>query len=267
MRTMFDSVTPAAIPPTAELVGGYIDGAFAWPASAWSRFPRSVQVHIAVFASTNAGHVLDVERGNASPAEAPGWVARRRLAGADPSVYCDLSTWPAVIAAFLNAGVPQPHYWIAHYGGGRDVPLGAVALQYAQPPESGGAYDVSTVASWWPGVDQGGTVTTPDAGDSEIIALLAGNSRVRMPDGASRNLFDIGYDLTQRLIDVHALLVGQGTAIDALGQLNPTALEQDLKAVLMSLGWTPPPTAQQTATAVVGLLQQHLAATVLPTSG
>lgn len=162
-RLMYDSVTPGSIPQSAAMVAGYVDGRYAWSAEGWARFPHAVHVPIAVFASTNAGVVLDVETGDATPAQAPGWVQRRRAAGVDPSVYCNTSVWPSVRAAFTSAGVAQPHYWVAAYpGGGAVIPSGAIAHQYADPLTSGGNFDLSVVADYWPGVDQGGIVELTD---------------------------------------------------------------------------------------------------------
>jgi hypothetical protein len=153
MRIMYDSVTPSAIPTNAALVAGYVDGRYAWSGAEWARFPHSVKVRIATRASTNDGHVLDVEQGDATPTQATRWVVMRRAAGVDPSVYCNASTWPSVRAAFESAGVAPPHYWIAHYDGLTAIPSGAVAKQYNDPPRSGGNYDISAVADYWPGID------------------------------------------------------------------------------------------------------------------
>lgn len=165
-RTMYDSVNWAAIPANAQMVAGYLaPSSFAWPAAAWARFPNAVKVQIAVRASTNAGQVLDVESGDATPAQAPGWVAMRRAANppVDPTVYCSASAWPTVQAAFASAGLAQPHYWIASYpGGGAVIPSGAVAHQYADPNSgSGGDWDLSVVADYWPGVDPISTPVLP----------------------------------------------------------------------------------------------------------
>jgi hypothetical protein len=150
MRTFYDAITPANIPATAQGVAGYIDGRYAWKAADWARFPHAVKVRIAVFSSTNDGHVLDVEPGCSTPANAPGWVQRRRKAGVDPTVYCSLSQWPVVRAAFAAAKVAQPHWWVAAYpGNGPNLYPGAVAHQYANP----GPVDISVVADYWPGVD------------------------------------------------------------------------------------------------------------------
>lgn len=159
MRTMYDSVTPGNIPADAQMVAGYVDGAYAWSAADWARFPAAVHVPIAVFPSTNDGVVLDVEQGDATPQQAPGWVQMRRAAGVDPTVYCSESAWPAVQAAFKAAGVAQPHYWVAAYPGeGAVVPAGAVAHQY----QDAGPYDLSVVVDYWPGVDTQEADLTPE---------------------------------------------------------------------------------------------------------
>lgn len=157
-RTMYDSTNPNDIPLDAQLVAGYINGTYTWPQSGWDRFPNAVHVPIATQAYVNDGVVLDVEQFDATPAQGPDWVLRRRNAGIDPTVYCSLSVWPFVRAAFQTAGVPEPHYWIARYDNVAQLIPGAVAKQYINPPTSGGHYDLSIVADFWPGID-GGTVS------------------------------------------------------------------------------------------------------------
>lgn len=173
MRTMYDSVNPENIPTSATLVAGYVDGLYRWSDADWARFPNSIHVRIACFASTNDGVVLDVETGDATPAQAPGWVQRRRAVGIDPTIYCNTTIWPQVVAAFINAGVPQPHYWIAAYPGiGPTLYAGSVAHQYADP----GPYDLSVVADYWPGVDPipaPNTPPVPHRKDSDVIEYLA----------------------------------------------------------------------------------------------
>jgi hypothetical protein len=152
-REMYDSVTAKDIPSWAALVGGYVSGPYKWKPADWAMFPNAVHVPIATQANVNDGVVLDVERGDATPEQAPGWVERRRAAGIDPTVYCSLSVWDEVKRAFEAAHVPQPHYWIAHYDGADILPVGTVAKQYINPPNSGGHYDRSIVADYWPGID------------------------------------------------------------------------------------------------------------------
>jgi murein L,D-transpeptidase YcbB/YkuD len=68
----------------------------------------------------------------------------------DPTVYCSLSAWPTVRAAFAAAHVAEPHWWIAAYpGNGPNLYPGSIAHQYANP----GLVDISVVADHWPGVD------------------------------------------------------------------------------------------------------------------
>lgn len=162
MRTMYDSTNAGSIPLGVEMVAGYVDGAYRWIDADWARFPDAIKVRIACFASTNDGQVLDVESGCAAPHEAPGWVTRARARGVDPTVYMSASAWSAVRAAFVDAGVAEPHYWVAHYDNVIVIPPGAVAKQYANEPLAGGHFDLSVVADHWPGIDTEGGVLDMD---------------------------------------------------------------------------------------------------------
>ena len=165
-RTMYDAVTPSAIPDGAAMVAGYVNGTYANLLALRARFPHALLVGISVTAEADDGQVLDVETGDATPSEAPGWVVRRRAAGVDPTVYCNASTWPSVQAAFTDAHVAAPHYWIADYDGNPTIPAGAVAKQYA----SNDNYDTSAVATYWPGVDPTPEDTVPlTAQDQAVI--------------------------------------------------------------------------------------------------
>lgn len=163
MRTMYDSTAPLLLPSWAQMVAGYVDGRFAWPASGWARFAHVPTVQIAVSAATNAGTCLDVERYDAFPWEAPGWCQRRRAAGVTPSVYVSASLWAATRTEFQSRGVAEPYWWVADWDDQPNLPAGAIAHQYTHPPASGGDFDVSVCADFWPGVDLaagdvGGTV-------------------------------------------------------------------------------------------------------------
>jgi hypothetical protein len=165
-RTMYDAVTVANIPAGALMVAGYVDGRYANLAAMRARFPHALIVPIAVRASTNDGLVLDIETGDATPAEGPGWVTMRRAAGVDPTVYCNTSTWPAVKEAFASAGVAPPHYWVAQYDGNPAIPAGAVAKQYSSP----GPFDISSVADHWPGIDKGAVDMALTTTDGDLVA-------------------------------------------------------------------------------------------------
>ena len=147
---MYDSTNVTSLPTDGDLYAGYVGGN--WPTynAMVLRFPNKVHVSIAVNASENA-QVLDVETGDATPAQAPAWIQRQRAAGRDPSVYCNTSTWGDVKTACQAAGVPLPHWWEAHWDKIPTLSSGSVAKQYDHDIPPG--YDVSVVADYWPGVD------------------------------------------------------------------------------------------------------------------
>lgn len=154
-RRMYDSANLDGIPSDASMVAYYVDGRYgvSTEPEMRRRWPAAVLVPISAVGS-NAGIVGDVETGDLTPAGSVDWVLMRRAAGVTPSLYCNRSTWPAVRAAFGYRLVAEPSYWIAAYDGVRVIPSGAVAKQYADPAAgSGGDYDVSIVADYWPGID------------------------------------------------------------------------------------------------------------------
>lgn len=175
-RIMWDSVNARSIynqTRNPQMVAGYVDKIVLqpWSQADWDLFPSAVKVQIVKKASSNFGHVLDVEPGDATPAQAPGWVKMRREAGlSTPTIYCNLSTWPSVQQAFRDQGVAQPLYWIAKYDDVKNFPvlngITAIAKQYhGNDPAN---YDLSYVADFWPGVD-GVANMALDAGDKAYI--------------------------------------------------------------------------------------------------
>ena len=238
MRTMYDAVTAANIPANAGMVAGYIDRIVLapWTAADWGRFPNAVKVTIVKKASTNDGHVLDVEPGDATPGEAPGWVRMRRAAGADPTVYCNLSTWGSVRQAFRDQGVPEPHYWIARYDGDPNwgtgwAESGVVAKQYRGNVAPG--IDISSVADYWPGVDPAPTkeedmpLTPADLDairDVVRYKVLATGHDENNPDAATpdiwtfggRNIADVLLELLNRSTAAQASIDGLAAALAAL---------------------------------------------------
>lgn len=149
-RTMYDSVTAKDIPAHAAMVAGYVDGKFRWSQADWGRFPHAIKVRIAVSPHTDDGHVLDVEPGDSTPAQAPAWIRMRHAAGlARPTIYCNRSTWPAVRAACKGLTY---EVWIAEWTGHQHGIAGAAACQWATPGlGSAGHYDISLVTDdQWP---------------------------------------------------------------------------------------------------------------------
>lgn len=153
-RTMYDGVDPAQVPPGAPIYAGYDDGAWQSLTALTAAYPTALHVSICVTA-TGSARVLDVENGDATPAEAPGWAEKERASGnPHPVVYCNETyTWPLVKAAFADQGVAPPLYWVANYVNDPTqvpaIPDGAIGLQYYDH----GGYDASVVADYWPGLD------------------------------------------------------------------------------------------------------------------
>lgn len=149
-RKMADSVDVANLPDGFDLYAAYVDGNYKNYVQAVARFGLNV-VGIAVFSTTNMGTVGDCESGDMTPQTAVQWAVMRRAAGVDPTIYCSEALWPTVQQAFIDAGVPEPHWWIAGYPGsvGDALYPGSVAHQWIDR----GPYDESVVADYWPGVD------------------------------------------------------------------------------------------------------------------
>jgi hypothetical protein len=159
-RIMYDAVTPANIPdnaPPGTIIAVYRNGRYAAdPAAVETRFPASKYAGIWIDVNSTDpanSQVLDVETGDATPADAPGWIKARLAAvpRALPTVYCNRSTIAAVILACDAAGLRLGiHYWfwISTLDGTLYEADGVVACQ-----DQGGVtapYDTSVVyADWW----------------------------------------------------------------------------------------------------------------------
>jgi hypothetical protein len=114
---MFDSTTIEAIPLDARAVAGYIGG---WYLTYWNlvaRCPRALHLSIAINAEEDA-ECLDVEAGDATPAEVPDWVRRQLARGVDrPVIYSSVSTMPAILSLLEEVSIPASsiRVWTAHY--------------------------------------------------------------------------------------------------------------------------------------------------------
>ena len=166
---IYDSTNPQDIPTTAEAVAGYVDGIYAWPDSGWLRFPNSVKLSIAISATSEAD-ALDVENGDATPAQAPGWVKAQIARGIKPWVYCNRSNRSAVELACQSAGIgpTQMALWVATLDGTQSVAAGfypVAAVQYANSTLAGGHYDLSITTAYG---DTSGQLT---GGDTFLAAL------------------------------------------------------------------------------------------------
>lgn len=129
MRIFRDSVTPAAIPLDGiQGVIGYANGRFRWHPADETRFRHAgLQVaHVDIDGTAwEAAAILDVERGDAGPAQAPDWIRKRNGFRGDATIYCNLSTLPDVLAATSRITHPVTGswwLWIAHFTGHPHIP-------------------------------------------------------------------------------------------------------------------------------------------------
>lgn len=114
---MFDDVTAYKIPADAVAAAVYVDGRYANEAAVRRHAPHAKILTIAVFPHDDAD-CLDIENGDATPAQAPVWVARQIKRGVKrPVVYSSVSEMPAVIHELERAGIKREAVllWTAHY--------------------------------------------------------------------------------------------------------------------------------------------------------
>jgi hypothetical protein len=123
--TMYDSTNVGTLPPGADAYAGYVQGAFlTFPAL--QRLFAADGAHllsIAVFASGDAD-CLDIESGDATVAQAPGWVKGQLARGAPrPCLYTSVSNMDALVATLSGAGISRAEVrlWSAHYEQGKHI--------------------------------------------------------------------------------------------------------------------------------------------------
>jgi hypothetical protein len=140
-ETIYDSVAPTAI-PAGQRVATYADGPF--QASSASVAGRGNVLWIDTNGTNTQANALDVEPGDATPAQAASWVSAKLSASphSDAIVYTFLAEWGSV-QSNINA-LPswmQSHvkYWIANPTGIPHIVPGSAATQWYW----GGSYDIS----------------------------------------------------------------------------------------------------------------------------
>ena len=141
---VYDSVTPSAIPAGAR-VATYATGGYA--VSPASVAARSHVTWIDTNASDPRAAALDVEPGDATPAQAAAWTWHKLHAAAGDTaiIYTMRSEWPATQQAIATLPQPMQHqvrYWIADPTGVPHIVPGASATQWYW----GQNFDISTAA-------------------------------------------------------------------------------------------------------------------------
>lgn len=132
LKVMLDDTNVSTLESHASgayAVAGYVNGSFAnWAAlvgkyASSGKFLLSIDVKNAPSAGAQC---LDVEKGDATNADAPGWVKATRAAGMAakdlrwfPKIYTSASNATALIGTLTAAGVARDEYmlWTAHYTG------------------------------------------------------------------------------------------------------------------------------------------------------
>jgi hypothetical protein len=136
---MYDSIQVSQIPAQAAYVAGYVNGR--WPTAPVLKraFPHARLLSITITASADAD-CLDVEQGDATIAQAPGWVKRQLARGLyRPVVYAQASSMGALLHALESAGITRAsvRLWAAHYGEGAHI-CGPASCKYPAIPACDG---------------------------------------------------------------------------------------------------------------------------------
>jgi hypothetical protein len=154
---MFDSVGVEHIPHDASMVAGYVNGYWPTYAELLVKFPFAHHVSIAVTSGVVAD-VLDVERGDATPADASNWIREMRNLRRKPIIYTSRSNVPVVQEVCNDAHVAEPFFWVADWTNTPHLVPGSIATQWADgtPQYPGLALytDTSLVSPNWPGLSQ-----------------------------------------------------------------------------------------------------------------
>lgn len=132
MYVMFDSVTLSEIPESANAVAGYVGGRYETFPELEKRWPRAKRLSIAVNAHEDA-ECLDIESGDAVPAQAPDWLVRQEHRGVvKPVLYGSQSTVAGILEALGQAHITRSRYrvWSAHYTGVPHIEEYADATQW-----------------------------------------------------------------------------------------------------------------------------------------
>jgi hypothetical protein len=162
-RTFYDAIDVDNLPPDGDGYLGYDDGNWPDADAIAAKFPGKEIIRITVNPAHNKGIIGDGPPDNGTWAQWVQWVKNRRDAGVDPWINTNQSTWIAGQAAFNNAGVPQPHWWIAKYDNDPTIPAGALMKQYASNDD----FDTSSAVAYLPGIDPVPTSTQTDTATNE----------------------------------------------------------------------------------------------------
>jgi gag-polyprotein putative aspartyl protease len=206
---MFDAVNVAQIPNGPVAVAGYTDGAWPTAAELAERFPNAHLLSIA----TSAGHdadCLDVESGDATPADVPGWYERQRARGVErPCIYADASTMQASIVPLVRSGAiarSLVRLWSAHYSG-----------EHICAPSSCGAVSLDMDGTQWTDSAWG-----RDLDESLLAADFFGTAKPAPAKAKAVPVTTVPIEIQDDSVLIHATVGGQPVSFildtgDAIG--------------------------------------------------
>jgi acylpyruvate hydrolase len=203
--------------PDAAMVAGYVNGNYAWAQADWDLFPHANHVTISITASANAGDVLDVEPGNATPEQTAGWIEQRKASGYyRPTIYCNLGTIPAVrqgTGAYI-LGVDYD-IWVADWTGSPHevtAPGTPVATCSATQYESTTGYDASVVYDeGWPHRTAPATKPPAEPTGIEVTAVTATSVTLAWNSDADATSYRVRTTYQGTLVTEQTTLVASAT--------------------------------------------------------
>jgi peptidoglycan hydrolase-like protein with peptidoglycan-binding domain len=217
---MFDSISADALPADGTYFAGYVDGEWADRDAIQARFPKATVLSIAVFPSDDAD-CLDVETGDATPADAAAWYERQRARGITrPCLYADADTMEQDLVPILTAsGIARSavRLWSAHY---------THAPHICGPSPSCGAVGIAMDGTQWTDLAAGG--------DVDESLLLAGFFDGQVPAPAQPPSV-----LPWQEAVMNALPTLRSGAADASGQVEFVHRAQALAAVIGAVNHLP----------------------------
>lgn len=230
---MGDDISPSALEGLVlDAVGGYTGGS--WPDydGMVTAFPNDKHLAIAPNAGLR-GDCLDVERGDATPADVPGWLASWTPFGntPEPVVYVNLGMVGSVL------GEPQPRslfLWTAHWNNVPHIctpaqcdPLGNYGLtrpaDMTQFSDHGGAWDESLVQPYVFGAVADPPLFVLSAPEASVFSYVDGPDGVRKdaewvnPDGTVTHGYSLTGDLLGMVADPLGAPPGGAIAIGSHG--------------------------------------------------
>jgi hypothetical protein len=223
---MFDAVDTGQIPNGPAAVAGYVDGAYVTAPELAARFPNARLLTIAVSAAHDAD-CLDVESGDATPADVPGWYERQRARGVErPAVYASASVMQTSVVPLVRSGAiarPLVRLWSAHWAG-----------EHICSPSTCGAVSMGMDATQWTSRSFG-----RDLDESLVVADFFGPPKPAPAKKApAPPLPTVPIEITQDSIVIKAVVNGQPTpfVLDTGDAIGPVFTQADASRLGLQQG-------------------------------